>query len=277
MGRRAAGFTLMELAVVMTIVTILLTATVYTLSAQTEQRNLADTQRRLEDAKELLLSFAVLNGRLPCPASSTSNGDESPTGGGTCTDGYTGYLPAKAIGYAPTDPAGYGLDVWGNRIRYAVSINSNVTGAPDYTFTTGTNIRSNYSTSAGTNLVPNDLLICSSYGTSGSLSTSSPSCGALADATPGVSVTNQNIVVAVVWSQGKNFNTASYGTPPVAGQAGADEVFNNKIKSPANSVHGVFISHPPRPFSETNEFDDQMAWIPVNLLYSRMIAAGQLP
>ena len=110
-----------------------------------------------------------------------------------------------------------------------------------------------------------------------SLSTSSPSCGALADATPGVSVTNQNIVVAVVWSQGKNFNTASYGSPLVAGQAGADEVFNNKIKTPANSVHGVFISHPPRPFSETNEFDDQVLWIPVNLLYSRMIAAGQLP
>jgi prepilin-type N-terminal cleavage/methylation domain-containing protein len=274
MARRAPGFSLVELALVMTVVAILLTATMYTLSAQTEQRNLSDTQRRLEDAREMLLSFAVLNGRVPCPASSTSNGDESPTGGGNCTDGYTGFLPAKAIGYAPVDPAGYGLDAWGNRIRYAVSINSNVAANPDYTFTTSGGIRTNYSTS-GSNLVPVDLLICTSYGATGSVATTGPSCGAIADNPPGVAATNQSMVVAVVWSQGKNYTTASFAG--VGGQAGADEAFNNKVKSPANSVHGVFIHHPARAFTEANEFDDQLVWIPVSFLYSRMVAAGQLP
>jgi prepilin-type N-terminal cleavage/methylation domain-containing protein len=275
MARRTSGFTLVELAVVMTIVTILLTMTIYTLSAQTEQRNISDTQRRLEEARELVLSFAVLNGRLPCPASTTSNGDESPSGGGACTDGYTGYLPGKVIGYTPVDPAGYGLDAWGNRIRYAVSINSSI-GANTFTTapTTSAGIRGNYNTT-GTNLTPSDLLICSSFGTSGSTSTSTPSCGAVSDATPGVSVTNTKVVVAVIWSQGKNYNTAGYSG--ISGQAGADEAYNNKVKSPANSVHGVFISHPPTPFSEANQFDDQMAWIPINVLYARMIAAGMLP
>lgn len=269
--RRASGFSLVELAVVMTIVTILLTATMYTLSAQTEQRNLSDTQRRLEDAREILLSYAVLNGRLPCPASSTSNGDEATTGvQGACTDGYTGFLPAKAIGYTPVDPSGYALDTWGNRIRYAVSINSNIGVNPDYTFTTSGQIRANYSTS-GSNLTPLDLLVCTLYGATGSsTATTGPTCG-----TDGVAATNTSMVVAVVWSQGKNYNTASYAS--VSGQAGADEAFNNKVKTPANSVHGVFVFHSARAFTETNEFDDQMVWIPVSVLFSRMIAAGQLP
>jgi prepilin-type N-terminal cleavage/methylation domain-containing protein len=274
MLRRASGFSLVELAVVMMIVTILLATTMYTLSAQSEQRNLSDTQRRLEDAREMLLSFAVLNGRLPCPASSASNGDEAPAGGGNCTDGYTGFLPARAIGYTPVDPSGYGVDAWGNRIRYAVSINSNVGANPDYTFTTSNGMRTNYSTT-GSNLIPVDLLVCTSYGSSGSVATTGPSCGAIADSPPGVAATNQNVVVAVVWSQGKNFNTASFGG--VGGQSGTSESFNNKVKTPANSVHGVFIHHPARAFSESNEYDDQMVWLPVSVLYSRMIAGGQLP
>src|SRR4051812_31496976 len=121
MARKAVGFTLVELAVVMTIVALVLGMTMYTFSAQIENRNINDTQRRLEDAKEMLLGFAILNGRLPCPASSTSNGDESPTGTGICTDGYSGFLPARALGYSPVDSSGYALDAWGNRIRYAVS------------------------------------------------------------------------------------------------------------------------------------------------------------
>ena len=47
---RIRGFTLTEMAVVFTIVALLLASAMYTLSAQTENRNLADTQRRIEDA-----------------------------------------------------------------------------------------------------------------------------------------------------------------------------------------------------------------------------------
>ena len=53
------GFSLVELAVVMAIVAFLLGSLMYTLSAQVEQRNFEDTRRRLEQARELLLSFAL--------------------------------------------------------------------------------------------------------------------------------------------------------------------------------------------------------------------------
>ncbi len=262
---------------VFTIVVLLLGSLTYTLSAQIEARNLGENQKRLEDAKELLIAFAMVNGRLPCPASTAANsGDEAPTGGGVCANGYSGFLPARALGFTPTDLFGYGVDVWGNRIRYAVSINSNIGANPDYVFTTApvspaTGIKYNYAAT----LLPNDLLVCSAYGTSGSLTTTAPSCGAAGDPTPGFAVTNQNTVVAVVWSQGKNFNTASFGSPAVSGQASADEVFNNKTA--ANSNHGVFVHHPPRGPYDGNEYDDQLVWIPIGLLYGRMLSAGTLP
>ena len=71
------GFTLTELAVVMAIVGFLLGGLIYTLSAQIEQRNFEDTRRRLEQARELLLSFSIFKGRLPCPARYTSAASNS--------------------------------------------------------------------------------------------------------------------------------------------------------------------------------------------------------
>src|SRR5688500_10119901 len=129
---RMRGFTLTELAVVLTIVAILLSSLMWTLSAQSDQRSRDDTQRKLDQAKELLLAFAVANGRLPCPARCSNfpacnaagdGGDEMPAaglpmpaGGSACSDNYTGYLPGRAIGFQPTDANGYAIDAWGNRI-----------------------------------------------------------------------------------------------------------------------------------------------------------------
>jgi type II secretory pathway pseudopilin PulG len=263
------GFSLVELAVVFSIVVLLLGSLMYTLGAQIENRAIADTQRRLEDAKELIVAFAMVNGRLPCPASSTSNGDEA-AAAGVCTNYYSGFLPARAIGFTPVDTSGYGLDVWGNRIRYAVSQKTTLT---DNIFVTASGIKNNFG--GTTALAPKDLLVCSAFGTSGSVSTSTPSCGISTDPTPGYAVTNLNTVVAVVWSQGKNVNTVSFGSPAVAGQASADEALNNKTAS--NSNHGVFVHHPPRTPFDGAEYDDQVVWIPVGLLFSRMISAGVLP
>src|ERR1700757_1864892 len=101
---RQSGFTLVELAVVLTIVGFLLASLMYTLSAQTAQRNFDDTRRRLEQARELVLSFAIVNGRLPCPARSMSAGAEvRDVASGRCWDGatedyYGGTLPGGATG-----------------------------------------------------------------------------------------------------------------------------------------------------------------------------------
>jgi len=68
----ARGFTLVEMAVVFTIVSFMLAGALYVLAAQVDQRNFEETRRRLDQARELLFAFAITNGRLPCPARSSA-------------------------------------------------------------------------------------------------------------------------------------------------------------------------------------------------------------
>jgi prepilin-type N-terminal cleavage/methylation domain-containing protein len=246
-GRSAAprGFTLVELATVLFIVALLLGGLMYTLSAQTEQRARDETARRLNEARELLVSFAIVNGRLPCPASATTNGEESPVGG-ACTNYYTGFVPARAIGMQGQDAFGYALDAWGNRLRYAVS-----SVGPNNHFTTKVSLQTN-----GVATAPNDLVICAAWG------------GSAANCNTATPVTNQNVVAAVIWSQGKNFSTVGAG--------GDDETANNKTAAANN--HPVFVWHDLRPVGATGgEYDDMMVWIPAGLLYGRLVSAGVLP
>jgi prepilin-type N-terminal cleavage/methylation domain-containing protein len=241
--RARCGFTLTELAVVLAILGLLLSSTMFTLSAQVETRNRNDTQRRLEEAKELLLSFALVNGRLPCPAA--AGGEEAGGGVGACAASYAGYLPARTLGFQPTDAAGFGLDGWGNRIRYAVSATQ--WGAAPARFTRQHGANAAWSMSQK----PADLVVCSA----------APAAAAAVACDPNTSVTNQNTVVAVVFSTGKNG----------PGARGANEARNL-------DANPLFVSRTPDPpGAPGGEFDDLVVWIPVGLLYGRMVAAGVLP
>jgi prepilin-type N-terminal cleavage/methylation domain-containing protein len=246
------GFSLVELAVVMAIVAFLLGSLMYTLSAQVEQRNFDDTRRRLEQARELLLSFAIVKGRLPCPANAASAGDESFTAGvGTaCSTYYGGWLPARAIGFQQVDSGGYAVDAWGNRLRYAVSPKTWGTGlAARFT---KQHVSGDAAAAWALTNVPDDLVVCSTA--TGATSTS---CAATS------SVTNQNVLVAIVFSTGKN------GALTCA--TCTDEAANN-------GTDPVFVWHTPTSSSATGgEFDDQFTWITVGELYGRLIAAGVLP
>jgi type II secretory pathway pseudopilin PulG len=247
---RERGFSLVELAVVFSIVAFLFGAAMYALSAQLEQRNFSETRRRLDTARDLLISYAMVNGRLPCPAVGAAAGDESPVGGGNCTTNYAGWLPARTIGYQEVDANGYALDAYGNRIRYAVAntVTACAAAVPATPhFTHAANMKSN-----GITCQPNDLVVCKS-GTGITATT----CGGSAN-----QVTNLSVVVAIVFSPGKNGALAA---------GGVDEAANLNGDS-------VFVFHPPAPAGAINgEFDDYLVWIPVGELYGRLISAGVLP
>jgi prepilin-type N-terminal cleavage/methylation domain-containing protein len=240
------GFTLVELAIALLIVGLLMVSAMLTLSAQFDQRNFEETRRRLEAAQELLISYALVNGRLPCPG--TASGDEAGGGAVVCTSNYGGFLPARTIGFQITDGAGFGLDAWGNRIRYAVSATTWGTGARF----TKRHVANDTTAAWSISQQPADLVVCSQ----------SPAVAAQVTCDAGTSVTNQTTVVAIVFSIGKNGATGGTGTNEARNLDG-NQLFVSRRPDPSGAAGG--------------EFDDMFAWIPVGQLYSRMIAGGVLP
>src|SRR3989338_3934535 len=111
------GFSLVEMAIVLAIVGLLLGGLMPTLSAQMESQRINETRRQMDEIKDALTGFAVINGRLPCPANGTlSSGSELVTGSGvslTCTL-TKGVLPWASLGVNETD-------AWGRRFTYRVS------------------------------------------------------------------------------------------------------------------------------------------------------------
>lgn len=244
----SAGFTLIEAGIVLFIVALLLGGLLPTLSSQIDERHNTDTLKQLNDIRDALIGFAVMNGRLPCPAAPNTTGVESPVGGGACTNFYNGFVPAATLGLAGSDSAGYAIDAWGNRIRYAVTSWNSASPAVSDVFTTANGM----STVGISSLAPTTLVVCSSAtGIGGS------SCGSaywLTSSTTGVP--------AVIFSTGKNGGQ---------GSAGADEAANL-------DANQTFVSHLPAPKGAANGyFDDIVIWISPNQLVNRMVAAGKLP
>jgi prepilin-type N-terminal cleavage/methylation domain-containing protein len=116
---RAHGFTLAELAIVLVIVALLVGSLLAPLSTQIDSRNLADTRRALAEIRETILGYAVVNGRLPCPAlanvasGAAGAGLEGTRAASGCTN-IAGVVPWATLGVAETD-------AWGRRYSYRVT------------------------------------------------------------------------------------------------------------------------------------------------------------
>jgi len=271
---RQHGFTLAELAIVTVIIALLIGGTVLTFSAQNDAREIADTQRTLDQAREAILGFALRNGRLPCPAPPGVNGVESfctNGGAGACgapilvppgpapahgrCSSPNGFVPAATLGIGPieTNPAspnvGLLLDSWLQPIRYSVTQVFSPTPPPNtiMLFTAAGEMKSNVLTSPP---IAPDLIVCTS---SAGAAPATPACGAgvLSVQTP-----------AVVHSTGKN---------AVAAGVGADEVENG-------NGDRIFVARTPTPFNPAPGagFDDLVIWVSPNILYNRLISAGAL-
>jgi len=244
---KVLGFSLVEMAVVLVILGFVLGALLLPLQAQRTQAFQLQTENTLDQAKKALLGYAVSRGRLPCPASATSNIDAGSRGlesplpiTGTCTN-VNGYLPAATLGIQPTDTFGFAVDAWNNRIRYAVTQTNNA-GAADANFTTA-----NGMSNQGVTILQPNLRVCSSA-----------SGITVARCSPGLeSNFLTNNAVAVIFSVGET---------GAQGSGGADEDANLD-NSP------VFVS---RDALANGEFDHILVWISPYVLFNAMIEAGQL-
>jgi prepilin-type N-terminal cleavage/methylation domain-containing protein len=107
------GFSLIEVAIVLIIVGLMMSAFLMPLAAQMDSRDYRMSRKSLEDIKEALYGYAVVNGRLPCP---DINGDGFEDACSTTANNATtgGDLPWMTLGVERIDP-------WGNPFRYRIN------------------------------------------------------------------------------------------------------------------------------------------------------------
>ena len=248
MARRSNyGFSLIELAIVMFIVSIILGGLLTPLSSRLESENRKQTDTMLKEIRESLIGYAIINGHLPCPDCSDDTTGNCSAAGIKANDGIEdgvdsgtgvspragntfdscavdeGNLPWATLG-VPED------DAWSNRFHYRV-----------------------------TDSFADDTANCSTS-TSG-ISFCLDSSGDInIDDEDGSSVA-QN-VPAVVISYGDNYKDV--GNP------------SSNSEKENQDDDTTFVQEDYRA-SGTKEFDDQLIWVsPDNLMY-KMITAERLP
>jgi prepilin-type N-terminal cleavage/methylation domain-containing protein len=105
------GFSLIELAMVLLIISLLLGGLLVPLATQLEGRQRDDAQLQLDRIREALVGFAMVNGRFPCHTTQTNPADAAyGVEDATCSlTGLTadGILPWKTLGL------NHGRDPWG--------------------------------------------------------------------------------------------------------------------------------------------------------------------
>jgi prepilin-type N-terminal cleavage/methylation domain-containing protein len=209
-----SGFTLVEMAIVLVIVGLLVSAFLAPLGAQRDLKDYSDTRATLALIQEALYGYALshpaLDGKphLPCPDTDGDNA-ENRNGAGACS-APEGNLPSRDLGIVNSDS-------WNNNYRYRVT-----TAFAD--------------SSTGFTLVSN-----------GGINIRSAVAG---------NVVAANIPVVII-SWGKNGAII-----PAVGSAEGENRNNNTD----------FVT---QDFSTS--FDDVIVWISPNVLFNRMVAAGQLP
>ena len=140
-ARKEYGFTLIEVATTLLILSIFLAATVTLYQKSEQQRRVILTQQRMDDIVGALSTFAETAGRLPCPADPSMNdmrfgwewnvtnaqltidagarpvGSCANTNNNAANNEVTGIVPFQALNLPPTAVR----DAWGRYFTYAVS------------------------------------------------------------------------------------------------------------------------------------------------------------
>ncbi len=296
------GFTLIEIAIVVIIVSILLGYTIALFPIQQELKQYRAVDKEMDEIIASLLGFAQINGRLPCPDTSggvgnlpgTVNGvldgiedsadnvvnnpvaitnpvgGDSDAGDDNVIDGipdgclaYSGFVPARTLGLnGDFNATGQLLDPWGNAYGYFIS-DIDVDSDTDGNDDNG-------DTGVGKDLVtPNGIR---DEGLTDAIpdlfvcddSTVLGDDSDCDDVTGGQVVAN---VAVVIISLGKSYDLG-------AGSSNIQrENFDNFHDGTLDKVF-IFTTNTD---TAGGEFDDVVKWISTTSLYSKMIEADQLP
>ena len=235
------GFTLIEMAIVLVIMTILIGGLAVPLSAQIQARRVAETRQTMQEAREAVLGYAMThladtagNRHLPCPDITGDGREDRKPPVQACFSNY-GRLPWVTLGTASQD-------AWGNRLTYAVI-------PPFADKATGF--------SASTALV-NPLQICSTH-----------ACPIPYDSAliPNPYVASE--VVFVLASHGPNgWGARNISGSSLAAPTGADELENIDADQ-------TYISRSPtNSDAASGEFDDLTVWVPRTYLANHVCPTG---
>lgn len=249
---RQQGFTLIEMAVVLTIIAFLISAAFMPLSAQRESNNIRQAREELKAIEEALYGFAIANGHLPCPTI-PGNGGLADGGGAANCNRYHGFVPSTSLGIkGKVNCDGLLTDPWGNPYRYSITSVQSTNGLDDFA------VAGDMRAETIAVLAPN-LQVCRNPASA---------CGSA----PPADIMAGNAVV-VVLSMGKHRTNLSALENENAGEGniGGGCVPNYPIATDR------FFYSTERIEIAGNEFDDILIWISPNILYNKMLAAGQLP
>ncbi|NKB32936.1 MAG: prepilin-type N-terminal cleavage/methylation domain-containing protein [Pseudomonadales bacterium] len=233
---KTEGFSLLEMAIVLLIVSLLMGGLLMSVSTTQEMNYRTDAEMKLEEMLESLYGFAQANGRLPCPATATTNGAEDPPGGGACTQQH-GFIPSATLGLAgPINTDSLLMDDWLSAYRYSVS------SANGNAFTTVNGMRT-----TGIAALTPDLRICDAA-----------ACGTVV----------ANTLPVVIMSLGADWDEFTAADVDETENSGEATINGYRLPNDNNFVVSTYIE---------DVFDDLLTWMSPNILYTRMISAGQLP
>ena len=307
------GFSLIELAVVIIVVGLLLTGLLLPLATQVEISRVEETKRQLAQIREALLGFAMVNGRLPCPATPDTRGHEAPwtptatneagekwcartpgaDGNWNTPDDVTfqhGFVPAVTLGIpGPVNNDELLVDAWGNPFRYSVS-RRDLTEGPAATpldldddewdfVVTGEMRQEGPAVFQGS---ADLLVVCNNSPNETNGAINDTACD---DTVTPPSIPVTEVAPAVFFSMGPD-GAALRDTNSLHQLENAGERKPPSLERfpPANqypiSADGdlVFVSRERRgQVDDASYFDDLVEWISPTVLYYKLVSAGHLP
>ena len=285
-----AGFTLIEIAIVLLIVAILLGYTVALFPQQQRLKQYRAVESEMDRVVEAIIGYAQVNGRLPCPALPASAGIEDINAGVGCNN-YGGFVPINTLGIdGRLNADSLLLDPWGNPYRYYVTdvdfdipVTAPANGISDFTGP-GEMRAIGIGDADGDGLPDLDgrYIVCDGAG--GALDSDCDADNEVFgryDAGPPIRYEGAPFVLV---SMGQNWNEAApageelvnsgatlivAGIGVAAGPSGGDYVVKN-----VGAGETTFV----RPLDGfRDDFDDVVRWASPSVLFSRMIQADQLP